>query len=77
MDGNMDYEVITLKEKTAAGVSVRTSNGDPDMGEKIEGLWNIRQPQLVRLQKIQNRVNMRFSGFRKDGMQDLLFAAIW
>ena len=39
--------------------------------------WNIRQPQLVRLQKIQNRVNMRFSGFRKDGMQDLLFAAIW
>lgn len=35
----MDYEIITLTEKTVAGISARTSNAAPDMGTKIGGLW--------------------------------------
>lgn len=36
----MNYEIVTLEEKTAVGISVRTSNGDPDVGAKIGGLWS-------------------------------------
>ena len=36
----MDYEIVTLKEKIAVGVSARTNNASPDMGAVIEGLWN-------------------------------------
>lgn len=35
----MDYEIITLKEKTMAGLSARTNNSSPDMGQVIGGLW--------------------------------------
>lgn len=35
----MKYEFVTLDEKIAAGVSARTSNTSPDMGEVIGGLW--------------------------------------
>lgn len=36
----MDYEIITLEEKTVAGISARTNNTDPNMGLVIGGLWN-------------------------------------
>ena len=36
----MKYEIVTLDEKTAAGVSARTNNMSPDMGSVIGGLWN-------------------------------------
>jgi predicted transcriptional regulator YdeE len=36
----MKYEIVTLKEKIAVGVSARTSNASPDMGAAIGGLWN-------------------------------------
>ena len=36
----MDYEIVTLKEKIAVGVSARTNNASPDMGAVIGGLWN-------------------------------------
>lgn len=36
----MDYEIVTLKEKIAVGVSARTNNTSPDMGAVIGGLWN-------------------------------------
>ena len=36
----MDYEIVTLKEKIAVGVSARTNNMSPDMGAVIGGLWN-------------------------------------
>lgn len=35
----MDYEIITLKEKTMAGLSARTNNSSPDMGQVIGGIW--------------------------------------
>lgn len=36
----MDYEIVNLEEKIAAGVAARTNNTSPDMGEVIGGLWN-------------------------------------
>lgn len=36
----MEYEIITLEEKTAVGISARTNNLSPDMGAVIGGLWN-------------------------------------
>lgn len=35
----MDYEVVTLQEKIVAGLAAHTSNTDPEMGKKIDGLW--------------------------------------
>lgn len=35
----MEYEIVTLQEKKAVGVSARTSNSAPDVGEVIGGLW--------------------------------------
>ena len=39
-DINMNYEIVILKEKTVVGISARTNNFAPDMGEIIGGLWN-------------------------------------
>lgn len=36
----MNYEIVTLEEKIAAGVAAKTSNQDPNMGAVIGGLWN-------------------------------------
>lgn len=36
----MKYEIVTLKEKIAVGISARTNNTSPDMGAVIGGLWN-------------------------------------
>ncbi len=35
----MEYEVVTLEEKTAAGVMAWTNNAAEDMGSVIGGLW--------------------------------------
>ena len=35
----MDYEVVQLTEKQVAGLKIRTSNNDPQMGEKIGAIW--------------------------------------
>ncbi|MBC3900407.1 AraC family transcriptional regulator [Acetobacterium malicum] len=35
----MDYEVVQLTEKQVAGLKIRTSNDDPQMGEKIGSTW--------------------------------------
>ncbi len=36
----MQYEIVTLPERIAAGVSARTSNREPNVGEVIGGLWS-------------------------------------
>ena len=36
----MNYEIVTLEEKIAVGLSARTNNLSPDMGNVIGGLWN-------------------------------------
>lgn len=40
MDESMKYEIVTLEEKIAVGISARTNNLSPDMGAVIGGLWN-------------------------------------
>jgi predicted transcriptional regulator YdeE len=35
----MSYEVVYLKEKTVAGIEIRTSNNDPNMGKAIGETW--------------------------------------
>ncbi|MCM1023174.1 MAG: effector binding domain-containing protein [Prevotella sp.] len=35
----MNYEIVELKEKTAAVLTARTNNSSPEMGEIIGGLW--------------------------------------
>jgi len=35
----MNYEVVYLKEKIVAGVTIRTSNNDPNMGKAIGETW--------------------------------------
>ena len=35
----MNYEIVTLEEKTIVGLAARTSNTAPDMGAVIGGLW--------------------------------------
>ena len=36
---NMEYEILDMKEKIAAGLAARTNNASPDMGNVIGGLW--------------------------------------
>lgn len=36
----MNYEIVTLEEKIAVGISARTNNISPDAGAIIGGLWN-------------------------------------
>ena len=36
----MKYEIVTLEEKIAVGLSARTNNLSPDMGKVISGLWS-------------------------------------
>ena len=36
----MKYEIVNLMEKNVIGVSARTNNMSPDMGQVIGGLWN-------------------------------------
>ncbi len=35
----MNYEIVELKEKTAAVLTARTNNASPEMGAVIGGLW--------------------------------------
>ena len=35
----MNYEVVYLKEKTVAGITIRTSNNDPNMAKVIGETW--------------------------------------
>lgn len=35
----MQYEIVTLEETCAVGVSARANNGDPGAGAVIGGLW--------------------------------------
>ena len=35
----MNYEIVTLPEKIAVGISARTNNQAPDMSTVIDGLW--------------------------------------
>ena len=61
----MDYEIITLKEKTMVGLSARTNNSSPDMGKVIGGIWQkFYSPEFYPM--IKNRVSDKAYGIYTD-----------
>ncbi len=43
----MTYEIVNLEEKTVVGVTAKTNNQSPDMGQVIGGLWDkFYQPEV-------------------------------
>lgn len=60
----MNYEVVTLAEKTIAGVKAVTSNTDPKMTEIIGGLWHSFGSETY--DKIQGKVNKKSIGLYCD-----------
>lgn len=57
----MNYEVIELEEKKVVGVSARTSNLDPNMGNIIGGLWETLFSKGI-YENIDNKVNEKALG---------------
>ena len=65
----MNYEIVNLKEKTLVGISAKTGNNDPRMGEIIGGLWNNLYANGVS-NRINNKVNQYAIGLYSDYEDD-------
>ena len=61
----MNYEIVTLEEKIAVGVSARTNNLSPDMGAVIGGLWNRLYHEGI-YESIPGKVNEKALGIYTD-----------
>ena len=57
----MNYETVNLTEKIMVGISARTNNSSPDMGEVIGGLWRKFYSEDM-YTKIENKANQRACG---------------
>lgn len=65
----MDYEIVTLKEKIAVGISARTSNTSPEMGMVIGQLWNRFYNEGI-YASIPDKVNAKALGIYTDYASD-------
>lgn len=65
----MNYEIVNLKEKTLVGISAKTGNNDPRMGEIIGGLWNNLYANGIS-NRINNKVNQYAIGLYSDYKDD-------
>ena len=65
----MNYETVMMEEKCIAGVSARTGNDDPAMGEIIGGLWKSYYGEGI-IGRIQNRANEYAIGLYSDYTAD-------
>ncbi|SMP65169.1 GyrI-like domain-containing protein [Anoxynatronum buryatiense] len=65
----MNYQIVTLAEKTVVGVSAVTGNNDPKMGEIISGLWEKLYQGGVNA-TIKNKVNDHAIGLYSDYTED-------
>lgn len=65
----MEYEIISLEEKTVAGFSARTNNASPDMTNVIGGLWQ-RLYSQDGYPLIQNKANKKAIGMYTDYSSD-------
>lgn len=66
---SMNYEIVSIKEKTLVGVSARTNNSSADMGQVIGGLWQrLYSPDIF--SEIENRVNEKACGIYTDYSDD-------
>lgn len=61
----MNYEIVTLKEKTVAGFSAKTSNLSPDMEKIIGTLWQEFYTEKG-YSKIPDKVNEKALGIYTD-----------
>lgn len=66
----MNYEVVNLKEKIVAGLTGRTRNSDPNMGNVIGSLWNGFYQNGV-YYTIGNKVNEKALGMYSDYASDV------
>lgn len=57
----MNYETVNLTEKIMVGISARTNNSSPDMGEVIGGLWRKFYSEDM-YPKIENKANQKACG---------------
>lgn len=65
----MNYEIVNLEEKIVVGLSARTNNSSPDMGQVIGGLWQkLYTPDICG--KIENRSNQKALGIYTDYSDD-------
>lgn len=58
---NYNYEIVNLKEKIVAGISVKTNNGDKEMCSKIGALWGKFFGEGI-YASIENKVNDKLIG---------------
>lgn len=61
----MEYEIVTLEEKTVVGLIARTNNAAPDMSIVIGGLWKSFYEDGIYAQ-IQNKTNEKAMGIYSD-----------
>lgn len=61
----MNYEVVSLKEKKVIGLSAKTNNAAPDIGEVIGGLWEQMFQEGV-YDAIPNKANDKALGIYTD-----------
>lgn len=65
----MEYEIVNLNQKTLVGISAKTSNDSPDMGNVIGGLWGNFYGKGIH-EQIKNRVNEFAIGLYSDYTND-------
>lgn len=65
----MNYEIVTLEEKTVVGIGARTNNCSPDMGMVIGGLWNRFYSEGI-YGAIPNKANEKALGIYTDYEED-------
>ena len=65
----MEYEIVTLQEKTAVGISTRTNNSSPTMCETIGNLWKRFFEDGIFF-SIENKVNEKALGLYYDYEDD-------
>ena len=61
----MNYEIVQLEEKIAAGISARTSTKDPNVGAVIGGLWSRFFKEGI-YEAIPNKANTKALGLYTD-----------
>ena len=66
----MKYEIVNLNEKQVVGLSARTNNHDPKMGEIIGGLWMMFHQDGI-FENIREKANMCSIGMYSDYESDM------
>lgn len=61
----MNYEVVNLEKKAIVGLSLITGNEDPEMNQKIGGLWKDFYEKGIHT-SVKNRVNDHAIGLYSD-----------